>query len=321
MKLSDLIDAYKTDTDSPYRKLRFGTRAYYNSLCRRLRNDLGGIAIADLKARQILHWHEGFVSNGKIPMGHSVIGMLRILVGFGATILEDDDCARLSGMLSKMRFKMPKPRAAVLTADNANAIRSELHKAGHHSIALAQAFQFECMFRQKDVIGEWIPIAEPGLSDVISAGRKWLRGIRWEEVDANMVLTHVTSKRQKEITVDLKSAGMVMEELGNVTRSQLPATGPIIVSEKSGKPWSSVEFRRVWRLAADAAQIPKGIRNMDSRAGAITEATEAGADLEHIKHAATHSDIGMTQRYSRGAEEKIAGVMRQRAEFRASKNH
>jgi site-specific recombinase XerD len=58
---------------------------------------------------------------------------------------------------------------------------------------------------------------------------------------------------------------------------------------------------------------------MDSRAGAITEATEAGADLEHIKQAATHSDISMTQRYSRGAEEKTAGVMRQRAEYRANK--
>jgi site-specific recombinase XerD len=56
---------------------------------------------------------------------------------------------------------------------------------------------------------------------------------------------------------------------------------------------------------------------MDSRAGAISEATDAGADLEHVRHAATHSDIAMTQRYSRGSEDKIAGVQRLRAEHRS----
>ena len=55
---------------------------------------------------------------------------------------------------------------------------------------------------------------------------------------------------------------------------------------------------------------------MDSRAGAITEATDAGADLEHIRHAATHSDISMTQRYSRGDADKTAGVLRQRVAHR-----
>jgi hypothetical protein len=47
---------------------------------------------------------------------------------------------------------------------------------------------------------------------------------------------------------------------------------------------------------------------MDNRAGAIIEATDADADLEHVRHAATHSDMAMTQRYSRGAEDKIASV-------------
>jgi hypothetical protein len=33
---------------------------------------------------------------------------------------------------------------------------------GWHSIALAQAIQFDCALRQKDVIGEWVPESEPG---------------------------------------------------------------------------------------------------------------------------------------------------------------
>jgi len=55
---------------------------------------------------------------------------------------------------------------------------------------------------------------------------------------------------------------------------------------------------------------------MDSRAGAISEATDAGADLEHVRHAATHSDIAMTQRYSRGSVEKVENVQRLRTKHR-----
>ena len=56
------------------------------------------------------------------------------------------------------------------------------------------------MFRQKDVIGEWVPISEPGMSAVINGNSKWLRGLDWKEIDANWICKHVTSKRQKEIT-------------------------------------------------------------------------------------------------------------------------
>lgn len=74
--------------------------------------------------------------------------------------------------------------------------------------------------------------------------------------------------------------------------------------------------RRKWRIVADRAGLPKSLRNQDSRAGGITEATDAGADLEHVRHAATHSNISMTQRYSRGSVEKTANVMQLRQKHR-----
>jgi hypothetical protein len=48
---------------------------------------------------------------------------------------------------------------------------------GMPSIQLAQALQFELCLRQKDVIGEWVPVAEPGMSSVTYHGRKWLCGL------------------------------------------------------------------------------------------------------------------------------------------------
>lgn len=332
--LRSLIGCYQTDQDSTYQKLRFASRKFYDKLCKRLNQDHGQELISEIKARHVLRWHEAFEKAGKITMGHAVIGMLRTLSGFGATILENDECERLSGILSKMRFKMGKPRSERMTAEQATALRNKARQMGFWSIARAQAFQFDVMLRQKDVIGEWVPLSEPGITDTTYGHEKWLRGIRWEEVDDALILRHVTSKRQKEIEVDLKMAPMVVEELNKSypgafylvgegdeqkmagDRSKLPASGPIIVCEHTGFPWSAAEFRRYWREQADKAGLPRKLKNMDSRAGAISEATDAGANLEDVRHAATHGDIQMTQRYSRGSAEKVAKVMELRAAHR-----
>lgn len=313
--LSSLMICYRTDPDSKFKKLRYNSRCYYETLMGLIDRDYGTMQLAEIKSRTFLRWHETWSEGGKAAVAHGKIGMLRTLFGFGLTMLEDTECGRLKTILSEMRFEMPKPRTESLSAEQATAIRAMAHQKGRPSIALAQAFQFELMLRQKDCIGEWVPMPEPGMSDTFDKkGHKWLRGIRWEEIDQNMVLSHVTSKRQKRITVSLQNAPMVMEEMAKL--GDRPATGPIIVSEHDGLPWDAVEFRRWWRICADACGVPKTIRNMDSRAGGITEASDAGADLEHIRHAATHSNISMTQRYSRGAEGKIATVQKLRVESR-----
>jgi hypothetical protein len=314
--LRSLMRSYKTDPDSQYRKIRYNSRVHYDALMSLIETEHGDKLLSDLKGRTFSRLHEDWTAAGKIAIAHAKMGMLRTLFSFGATLLEDDDCGRLSGILSKMRFAMPKPRTERLTAAQAIAIRAKAHEMGRPSIALAQAFQFECMLRQKDVIGEWIPIREPGISDVQADGLKWLRGIRWEEIDQNMTLRHVTSKRQKLIEISLRNAPMVLEELALQFETGIPASGPVIVSEWDKLPWTAPEFRRWWRIVAEAAGVPKTVRNMDSRAGAISEATDAGADLEHVRHAATHSNISMTQRYSRGAEDKIANVQIARLEHR-----
>lgn len=324
--IAGLIDAYQKDKDSPYRKLRYATRVYYDTLCRRLTRDFGTAQVDEIKARDLLRWHEGFAADGHIPMGHSCVGMMRTILTFGSTILEDDRCKSLRVTMHDMRFPMGKARTTTLTAEQATAVRKRAHEKGRASIALAQAIQFELMWRQKDCIGEWVPVSEPGISDTIWGNAKWLRGVRWEEIDEALILTHVTSKRQKEWRGPLRPASMVMEELDLAfpgwggDRAKLPANGPVIVNETTGVPWIANEFRRHWRIIATAVGVPKGVRNMDSRAGAITEATQAGAPLESIKHAATHSDISMTQRYARASDQKTEEVMLARQASRTNKS-
>lgn len=312
-----LIESYRSDPVSSYHKARYRTRIYYDTLCRRIKTDHGPERIADFKVREAMTWHDIWSKGGHIAMAHSLMGMLRTLVNFGADFLEDDECSRASGMLRRRKFETPKPRTEHLTSQQADAIRAEAHRQGRHSIALAQALQFDLMLRQKDAIGEWVPVSEPGVSDVIDGNLKWLRGVRWEEIDENMILTHTTSKRQKVVQPDLRNAPMVLEEFARL--GAMPPRGPIVINEITGQPYSSHEFRRNWRKVATAAGVPKAVRNMDSRAGAITEATDAGVDLEHIRHAATHSDTKMTARYSRSSVEKARKTMAQRIEFRNKK--
>jgi hypothetical protein len=50
--------------------------------------------------------------------------------------------------------------------------------------------------------------------------------------------------------------------------------------------------------------------NRDSRAGGVTEGSDAGADLEHLRQYASHSSVTTTARYSRKTLTKTRAVAR-----------
>jgi hypothetical protein len=82
-----------------------------------------------------------------------------------------------------------------MTFGQCRAIIAAAHAAGFPSIALQQAIAFDLRARQKDIIGEWVPVSDPGISRIAPYhGRKWLRGISWEEVSSAMELDHPISK-------------------------------------------------------------------------------------------------------------------------------
>ena len=57
----------------------------------------------------------------------------------------------------------------------------------------------------------------PGVSEVIHNGKKWLRGLRWNEIDADtMILEHASSFDGTIVRLDLNAAPMVKEELAEL---------------------------------------------------------------------------------------------------------
>lgn len=297
--LGDVARQYQTDPLSSFHKLRFHVRRNHEALLRRVISCHGATPLADITGRTLVAWHAEWAADGKIAMGHAFTAQIRTLCGFGFTLLADEQCRRLCEVLNKLRFAMAPARTDRITAQQAEDVRMWAHIVGWHSIAMAQAFQFELMLRQKDVIGEWVPEIERGESSLHWRSQKWMRGINWSEISDDLILTHITSKRQKPVVVDLKLAPMVMEELEFL--DEIPADDePLILCESTCMPYATPEFRRKWRIVADYAGVPKNVRNMDSRSGGVSEAFEANVPGERIQKAATHSNIGTTQRYNRG---------------------
>lgn len=183
------------------------------------------------------------------------------------------------------RAAMPTPSAPPAVPAPASDVvfpaqfgRAAAHRTGLRSVAPAQAFQFEGIFRQTVVIGELIPKHEAEQhSDLIDGDDKSVRGLRWEEIDGSLILRHVTSKRTKEVEVELKLAPMALDELqirhpGLVEedaetrklvyhRQLLSTRGPVIVLEKTRLPFTDDMSRRNWRKLAAAVGILKTVFN------------------------------------------------------------
>jgi hypothetical protein len=90
---------------------------------------------------------------------------------------------------------------------------------------------------------------------------------------------------------------MVMPEFADI-----PATsriGPVILDERSGKPYRQREFARRFRSLAQAAGVPDSIYNMDARAGAVTDAYNKGGSATDVMDLATHTQLATSRRYSR----------------------
>jgi hypothetical protein len=265
--LKQLIELYRSDPDSPFRNLSYQVRVKQDRTLKRIIGDHGNHQIRSIKARTLMAWHKAWAKGGKIAMANELIARLRALFRFGFTVLEDRESYRLLKILKETRFRGLGPRLVQMTAEHVRAIRTAARYFGWDSIGLAQALQFELLLSQKDVIGEWVPISEPGESDLVWREQKWLRGLRWSNIDKNLILRHAVGSSGRPIEVDLRTAPMVLEELkdhSDMLRSIRRISAPLVLCEINAMPWSTAEFRRKWRLVAKKAGVPDIVKNRDS---------------------------------------------------------
>jgi hypothetical protein len=126
------------------------------------------------------------------------------------------------------------------------------------------------------------------------------------------------SKYRSAADFDLTKYTLLLPLLEAVPLEQ--RSGAIVKGAK-GLPVRRDMYARWFREIARAAGIPDTVWNMDARAGGATEADEAGAALEAIQSALTHTKESTTLRYlRRGRSNKIGLVAEARRTKRATEN-
>jgi hypothetical protein len=250
---------------------------------------------------------------------HGIIAMVRRLVSYGV-MAELPECKRLASVLEPARFKQPGRRKSKLELGHVLAFVAKAIERGRISLALGTALQFETTLRQRDVIGEWAPsVGTDNGSGIVLNGRRWSGGMTWTDIPPDLVIMKETTKIGADVAHDLKLCPIVVDVLTHIPPEQ--RVGPLIIDEEAQRPYAEHAYAREWREIARAAGIPDRIWNMDARAGGISEADDAGADLDAIRSAAGHTLASTTARYVRGTIGKSRKVADLRRAHRTVKNN
>jgi hypothetical protein len=301
--LGSICRLYQTDDASPYRKAKWNVQHLYDQNLKIILKSVSARQVRNLTGPDFTRWHEQWAAPAKeggprrLTRAKHCMDTVRRVIAYGVT-LGFDDCMRADTILGKMRFEAPRPRVSTLTNEHVGAIRVAAHNMGLGSIALATVLQFELALRQKDVIGEWEPCSGTQ-GGIVHNGTRWVNGLLWSHIDADMILRKEAVKTGIAVEHDLKLYPAVLEEIAQIRAER--RVGPVILSEPTGEPYKHRTFTQTWRRVADAAGIPRSVWNMDARAGAISEAYDAGAfETEVMKHAG-HKNRQTSARYNRGS--------------------
>jgi hypothetical protein len=290
-----LLDVYQTDKKSSYTSLKRSSRLPYDVYIRMMRAEIGERLIDACDGRDVARWFDAWSAPAapgrprQVAKARMAIAVLKAALTFGI-MCRKPGCSEFRAVINAMRFEGLPSRKFVLTSDQITAARQAARNAGHAGAALAYAIQFEGAVRQWDVIGQWLPLNDRHPSAVIYKGKKWI-GPTWAHVDANLILRFTPTKTENttapEIVIDLAACPMVVEELRDV----FPAarTGPLVVDQAKGRPYSQDRFDEVWRAAAVAAGIPPGVWNRDLRKSGSTEARRSGAHIDDLKKLMGHT--------------------------------
>ncbi len=315
---------YQIDEASPFRRLKHTTREKDTHVLGIIEKAFGDRALHALTVEDFWRWYNA-AKKPKAPGGPErvrrawgIMKKFREMLSYGVSA-ELAGCARLKTILAEVRFPQPARRRITLDLEHVQIFIPKAIEMGRVSLALATAIQFDTSLRQKDVIGEWepIPAGEPE-TGIVFHGSRWVIGLTWSDIILDGITRKITSKTGAIAAHDLSLCPHVQQVAALIPAEK--RIGPLIIDEKAGRPYAGDAFSREWRIVARAAGIPDPVWNMDARAGAITEAEDAGADLDDARSAAAHTQASTTARYSRGAVGKSRKVATLRIAHRAVKN-
>jgi hypothetical protein len=264
----------------------------------------------------------------RIDRAHDAVAMVRTVIYFLAA-LRFADCKQLASELEKVKFEKGGARNEELTYQQAvafvkTAIAFErdgvMPPRRALSVAIGTIAQFELLLRQMDIIGEWAPMnarrkLPVGIKTLNFGNEQWAGFFTWENIAGwRWRMRTSKSKYRSAPDFDLTKYTLLLPLLEAVPHEERAGA---IIKGTHGLPIVADMYRRWFREIARVAGIPDNVWNMDSRAGGATEADEAGAALEAIQGALTHTKASTIVRYlRRGSSKKINAVAEARKQAR-----
>lgn len=332
---------YQEHPLSRFHHVKHNTKQSYLKYLKLLELEVGKRLIKNVTVLDVQNWYDQWrkgailidrdgnetVGPERIDRAHDGVSMFRTVIYFMAA-LRHADCKVLAGEIKHIKFERGGARSEELTYAQASAFIKTALSFGQKGLlpgdrafylALGVAAQFELMLRQMDIIGEWAPTKSlrklpQGMATLVVDEDTWSGFFTWENVPGwRWRMKTSKSKYRAAADFDLSRYDLLFPLLEAVDPSQ--RTGSIIKGEH-GLPVRYRTFSKDFRKVARAAGIPDTVWSMDARAGGATEAEEAGAAIEAIQDALTHSKKHTTLRYIRKRSKRIADVAEARKEFR-----
>jgi len=303
--VSYLVNLFMDAPSSKFQRVKWKTREDYTNLLMRIDRSIGHVRVADITMDVAQSWYDnvrwpegrGHGKPDHVTMARSVMAMIRRIVKFGFANKQIPECAQASAALAEIAVETPQPREQYLTYEDVLAVIEKALETGKLSIALGTALQFEGLFRQKDVIGEWEPIEGEARSPYVLNGRQWVNGLTWDMIGSG-VFQKKTVKRGKKVSHDVSEYPLASRIIAMIPDEQ-KRFGAVIIDERTGRPYARWAYGKIWQEVAREAGLPEGVWNMDSRAGGISEALAAQTSLSDVQKVAGHADPRMTTRYER----------------------
>lgn len=312
-----LLDLYERDPESKFHTIEESSRSSYSVYLRKLYRHIGPLRIDGCDGRDVSRWFAIWRDdNGRdrLKRAKMTMAVLKAALRFGV-ICRQPGCRDFQIILGELRFETPVSRTHAPTAEQMIAARSAAHENGAPLRALVYALQFETTLRQWDIVGKWVGLSDPRPSAITFKSKKWI-GPMVASIDGRMILKVTPSKTRKTtgvtLTFDLAACPMVQEEIAALTGR----SGPLIVNERTGRPYSPVEFNDGWRADYALAGLPADLWNRDTRAGGVTEGTRSGASKDDRRMLAGHAREETTDIYDREQIEVHRRVMASRTTWR-----
>jgi hypothetical protein len=334
---------YQRHPLSPFHAVKSNTRRTYTDSLALIERTVGKRLIRNLTIFDVQHWHAQWrkpatgEERERIDRAHNAVSMFRTAINFCSKLKPRSryaDCRALADDLRKVKFERGGGREAEMTyAHVAAFLRTADEIAARGAIppmralymSIGVAAQFELLLRQKDIIGERAR-SEADLTKAIRRGAAsvpcpdgtWVGYFTWENIPGWRWRTRTSkSKYRAAADFDLTRYAILYPLLERVPFDQ--RTGAVVKGEGSW-PVQERSYRKWYRSIARAAGIPDDVWNMDTRAGGATEADDAGAPIELIRDALTHTNEATTVRYIRRRGAKMDALAEVRSKKRAADN-